>query len=449
MSSWSPTHWRSKPVVQQPAWPDEAAFERVLGELSARQPLVRIGEIQHLQDELADVYNGKAFVLQAGDCAETFTDFSFDIVRNKLKIILQMAVVLTYSGGVPIVKIGRIAGQFAKPRSEPVEKIGDLEIPSFRGHIVSGDDKTLEARTPDPTRLLRAYDQSAETIDILRGLTKGGFADLRQVHEWNAEFIASSPEGRRYEELAGEVDRSIAFMQSTGHDVDVDQFLHEVDLYTSHEALLLGYEEALTREYRGQYFATSAHTVWIGERTRQLDGAHIDYAKGLANPIGVKIGPSATVDDVTGLVKTLNPDHIPGRLMFVSRMGVNNVREKLPPLVEAVSKTDIPIIWLSDPMHGNTHFAEGGQKTREFEDIVNEIAGFFSVLDDQGVRPGGIHVELTGEDVTECTGGSDQLTEAQLHENYVTACDPRLNARQSLDLAFNVAELLKRESPSD
>ncbi len=444
MQSWNPTSWQTKPAAQQPAWPDQAALEEVLTEIGQRPPLARMGEILQLREELSQVAAGRAFILQAGDCAESFDDFSFDNVRNKLKIILQMAIILLYSGGMPVVRIGRIAGQFAKPRSAPTELVDGVELPSFRGHIVNDDHATEAARAPDPQRLLRAYDQSMETIDILRGLTKGGFADLRQVHRWNAEFVSSSPEGQRYEQLAAEIDRALDFMESCGIDLAHDQTLHEVSFFTSHEALLLGYEEALARPYNDQYVETSAHTVWIGERTRQLDGAHIEFVSGILNPIGVKIGPTATPEEVATLAKTLNPHQEPGKLMFIARMGTRKVREALPPLVEEIKASGIPVIWICDPMHGNTKFAEGDRKTRSFNDIFDEIDGFFSVLRAAGVHPGGVHLELTGDDVTECLGGSDQLREDQLHENYTTACDPRLNARQSLDLAFHIAELLRQ-----
>ena len=432
-------------MVQQPDWPDQAALDRAVKQLAGLPPLVFAGEARSLQADLAAVRNGEAFLLQAGDCAESFDDFSADGIRDKLKVILQMAVVLTYGTGVPTVKVGRIAGQFAKPRSAPTEMVGDLELPSFRGHIVSGHAPTAEARTPDPDRLVAAYHQAASTLNLLRAFTKGGFADLNKVHLWNQEFVTSSLEGMRYEAIASEIDRAMRFMRACGIDLEKEARLHQVDFYTSHEALLLGYEEALTRQdsLTGEWYDCSAHMPWIGDRTRQLDGAHVEFMAGVKNPLGLKLGPSATPEEAVALCAKLDPDRTPGRLCVISRMGATRVEEALPPLVKAVEAAGHPVVWVCDPMHGNTFTSETGRKTRHFDVVLDEIEGFFSVMRAAGVWPGGVHIELTGDDVTECLGGGDNLSEDQLDTRYETTCDPRLNARQSLDLAFRVAELLR------
>jgi 3-deoxy-7-phosphoheptulonate synthase len=443
--TWAPSSWRSKPASQQPDWPDEADFERVQKQLAAQPPLVFAGEARQLTQDLATVARGEAFLLQAGDCAESMDAFSAESVRDKLKVILQMAVVLTYSAGVPSVKVGRIAGQFAKPRSSPVEVVDGVELPAFRGNIVNDIRFTAEARRPDPERLVHAYHQSSATLNLLRSFTQGGFADMNHVHQWNNDFVASSAEGRRYEQLAGEIDRAIRFMAACGFDVDVAPNLHTVDFYVSHEALILGYEEALTRQdpLTGRWYDCSAHMLWIGERTRQLDGAHVEFFRGIANPIGCKVGPTMTPDEIRQLCEQLDPERSPGRLTLISRMGREQVREALPPLLEAVRDAGHPVVWACDPMHGNTFTSATGRKTRHFEHVVDEVAGFFEAHRSVGTRPGGLHVELTGEDVTECLGGSESLVDADLDSRYETMCDPRLNARQSLDLAFRVAELLR------
>jgi 3-deoxy-7-phosphoheptulonate synthase len=444
-ASWTPSTWRDRPAVQQPDWPDEAALDRAVKQLAGLPPLVFAGEARNLQADLAAVRNGDAFLLQAGDCAESFDDFSADGIRDKLKVILQMAVVLTYGTGVPTVKVGRIAGQFAKPRSAATEMVGDLELPSFRGHIVSDHAPTVEARTPDPERLVAAYHQAASTLNLLRAFTKGGFADLNKVHLWNQEFVTSSLEGQRYEAIASEIDRAMRFMKACGIDLEKEAHLHQVDFYTSHEALLLGYEEALTRQdsLTGDWYDCSAHLVWIGERTRQIDGAHVEFLAGVKNPLGLKLGPAATPEEAVALCAKLDPDRTPGRLCLISRMGASKVEEALPPLVKAVEGAGHPVVWVCDPMHGNTFSSENGRKTRRFDDVLDEIGGFFSVMRAAGVWPGGVHVELTGDDVTECLGGAENVSEDQLDTRYETTCDPRLNARQSLDLAFRVAELLR------
>ena len=442
---WSPDSWRDRPIKQQPAWPDLDDLDRALKQISAYPPLVFAGEARSLQSGLAKVAAGNAFLLQAGDCAESFEDFSADGIREKLRVILQMAIVLTYSMGVPVVKVGRIAGQFAKPRSSDFETIGDDEIPSFRGHIVNAEGPTAAARVPTPERLVQAYHQSASTLNLVRAFTKGGFAALDRVHAWNQEFVASSPAGQRYEQLASEIDRALRFMRATGMDTESNHTLREVDIYTSHEALLLSYEEALTRRdsTTGTWYDCSAHMLWIGERTRELDGAHLEFLRGVGNPIGCKVGPTMTGDELIQLCEIANPARIPGRLTLISRMGADRIEEGLRPLLRAVKDSGHPVVWACDPMHGNTYTSENGRKTRDFESIIAEIEGFVRAHRAEGTWPGGIHVELTGEDVTECIGGADQLIDADLASRYETVCDPRLNGRQSLELAFRTAELIR------
>jgi 3-deoxy-7-phosphoheptulonate synthase len=443
--AWSPASWQERTAGQQPTWPDAGALERSLKQISSMPPLVFAGEARSLQAELGRVASGNAFLLQAGDCAESFDDFSADTIREKLRVILQMAIILTYSVGVPIVKVGRIAGQFAKPRSSDFERVGDIDLPSFRGHIVNDPTASEAARIPNPERLVQAYHQSASTLNLLRAFTKGGFADLSRVHAWTQEFVASSPEGQRYEQLAGEIDRALGFMRACGIEVESNANLSEVDVYTSHEALILGYEEALTRQdsLTGAWFDCSAHMLWIGERTRELDGAHIEFLRGVGNPLGCKIGPTTTAEYLLELCERLNPNRIPGRLTLISRMGADKVEDHLRPLLRAVTDADHPVVWACDPMHGNTFTASTGRKTRHFDDIVREIGGFVRAHRAEGTWPGGIHVELTGENVTECLGGGDAVSDTDLDDRYETVCDPRLNARQSVDLAFRVAELLR------
>ena len=444
-ATWSPQLWRELPAAQQPSWPDEDHLERVLKELAGLPPLVFAGEARRLVGALGQVAEGNAFLLQAGDCAESFTEFSADAIRDKLKVILQMAVVLTYGAGVPVVKVGRIAGQFAKPRTSATEQVGDVELPAFRGHMVNDDAPDASARQADPRRLLAAYHQSASTLNLLRAFTKGGFADLSEVHSWNQQFLASSEEGRRYEQIAAEIDRALRFMAACGIDLAAEVSLHQVDFYTSHDALILGYEEALTRcdSLTGDWYDCSAHMLWAGERTRQLDGAHVAFLSGIHNPLGCKISASTTASDVLGLCERLNPVRTPGRLTLISRMGAERVTEALPPLLDAVRDAGHPVVWACDPMHGNTFLSKDGRKTRKFDDILAELKGFFAAHRAVGTWPGGVHLELTGDDVTECLGGFDEILEGQLHERYTTACDPRLNARQAIDLAFRVAELLR------
>ena len=431
--------------MQQPVWPDEQALKRVHTTLSGLPPLVFAGEARRLTEALGQAAQGRAFVLQAGDCAESFSEFSADAIRDKLKVILQMAVVLTYGAGVPVVKLGRIAGQFAKPRSSPTEQVGDQVIDSFRGHMVNDDLPEAAARVPDPSRLITAYQQSVSTLNLLRAFTKGGFADLSQIHAWNQEFVASSAEGRRFEDIAEGIDSALRFMAACGIDLTGEDTLHEVDFWTSHEALILDYEEALTRRdsLTGEWYDCSAHMLWVGERTRQLDGAHCEFLSGIQNPVGSKVGTSATADDVIGLCERLNPGRVPGRLTLITRFGVDAIDDHLPPLLAAVEAEGHPVVWECDPMHGNTFTAEGGQKTRRFDDIIGELQSFFRIHREAGTWPGGVHVELTGDDVTECLGGFEDIVEGQLGLRYTTTCDPRLNGRQSLDLAFRIAELLR------
>ena len=444
--TWNPGSWRSLSVKQQPNWPDLPDLERVEKELSTLPPLVFAGEARQLREQLSEVALGKAFLLQAGDCAESFDGFNADAIRDKLRVILQMAVVLTYSAGVPTVKVGRIAGQFAKPRSKPTETVDGTELPSFLGHMVNDLPFSPGDRSPDPDRLLRAYHQSASTLNLLRAFTKGGFADLHRVQAWNQEFVAESPAGLRYEALGAEIDRAIRFMEAAGISSSHPE-IHETDFYTSHEALILQYEEALTRKdsLTGEWYDCSAHMVWIGERTRQLDEAHVEFFRGIKNPIGCKIGPTATPEDVVGLCAALDPDKEPGRLTLISRMGAANVATTLPPLLEAVRDAGHTVVWACDPMHGNTFTAETGYKTRHLDDVMAEVTGFFAAHKAAGTWPGGIHVELTGDDVTECMGGGQEVRDVDLATKYETMCDPRLNASQGLDLAFRVSELLRAE----
>ena len=440
---WKPDTWKSFEASQQPIWPDNNSFQKVLDELSALPPLVFAGEARNLTEQLAAVSQGKAFLLQAGDCAESF-DTSADSIRDRLRVILQMAVILTYYTGVPVVKVGRIAGQFAKPRSSDTETVDGLELPSFRGHMVNDINFNEDSRAANPKRLLTAYNRAAATLNLLRAFTKGGFAALSRVHQWNREFVAASPAGQRYEILADEIDRAVSFMQACGIDGDKLSELSEVDFHTSHEALILGYEEALTRQdsLTGEWYDCSAHMLWIGERTRELDGAHVEFLRGVNNPIGCKLGPDADAKDVLTLCETLNPEKIPGRLTLISRMGSETVSEKLPLILETVQEAGHPVVWVCDPMHGNTFSTENGHKTRHFDDILKEITAFFEAHNKVGTYPGGVHLELTGDDVTECLGGGAQLDADDLSKRYETMCDPRLNGSQSIDIAFRIAELL-------
>ena len=442
---WTPSSWQSSVAAQQPKWPDQNELEHSLKQIASYPPLVFAGEARSLLAALGQVASGNAFLLQAGDCAESFEEFTAVNIREKLRVILQMALVLTYSTGVPVVKVGRIAGQFAKPRSSDTETIGGVELPSFRGHMVNDPAPHDESRVPNPQRLVQAYHQSASTLNLLRAFTKGGFADLNRVHAWNQEFVTTSAEGLRYEQVAGEVERALAFMRACGVDTEIHSALHQVDFYTSHEALLLGYEEALTRQdsLTGNWYDCSAHMLWIGDRTRQLDGAHVEFLRGVGNPIGCKIGPNTTTDFVLSLCETLNPARVPGRLTLISRMGADKVEQGLRPLIRAVRDAGHPVVWACDPMHANTFTASNGRKTRHFDDIIREITSFVLAHRAEKTGPGGIHIEWTGDNVTECLGGAESVSQEDLDTRYETVCDPRLNARQSLDLAFRVAELVR------
>jgi 3-deoxy-7-phosphoheptulonate synthase len=440
-----PPDWRTLPVAQRPEWPDEAAVDAVAGELAGLPPLVVRAEVDRLRERLASVARGEAFLLQGGDCAETFASSGADQIRDKLKTLLQMAIVLTYGASVPVVKVGRIGGQYAKPRSSPVETIDGVTLPSYRGDAVNDLARTLEARTPDPQRMVRAYHAAAATLNLLRAFATGGDAGLRAVHDWNKDFVRRSPAGRRYESIATDIDRALAFMAACGLDLDRLQEARGVELFASHEALLLEYEDALTRAAAdGRRYDLSAHLVWIGERTRALDGAHVAFAARVANPVGLKLGPSCTPEDAAALVETLDPARDPGRVTVITRMGADRVHDALPPIVEKVVATGASVVWSCDPMHGNTIESAGGLKTRHFDDVMAEVTGFFEVHAALGTHPGGLHIELTGEDVTECLGGGEAIGEADLAGRYETACDPRLNTSQALELAFLVAEMLQQ-----
>jgi 3-deoxy-7-phosphoheptulonate synthase len=433
-------YWRELPIKQQPQWPDLAAVAAASAEIAALPPLVFAGEVDILRERLARAARGEAFLLQGGDCAETFAGATAEQIRNRVKTILQMAVVLTYGASMPIVKMGRMAGQFAKPRSTDTETRGDVTLPAYRGDIVNGYDFTAESRAADPRRLVQGYHTAVATLNLIRAFTQGGFADLRQVHSWNKGF-AANPANHRYEKLASEIDKAIRFMEAAGADFDE---LKRVEFYTSHEGLLMDYERPMTRidSRNGTPVNTSAHFLWVGERTRDLDGAHVDYFSRVRNPIGVKLGPTTSPDDMRRLIDKLDPDREPGRLTFITRMGATKVRDALPPLLEAIRDHEATPLWVSDPMHGNGLTTATGYKTRRFDDVVDEVKGFFESHRAAGTHPGGIHIELTGDDVTECLGGSEHIDEATLATKYESLCDPRLNHMQSLELAFLVAEEL-------
>ncbi len=447
---WAPQSWRGKEARQLPAYPDAGELARAEEMLANYPPLVFAGEARRLKEHLGRVAEGKAFLLQGGDCAESFAEFHANNIRDTFRVLLQMAVVLTFGAACPVVKLGRMAGQFAKPRSAPTEIQGDIELPSYRGDIVNGIEFDAAARAPDPERLLRAYNQSAATLNLLRAFAQGGFADLHKVHQWNQQFLAGSPQGQRYEALAGRIDEALAFMEACGVTPEKVPQLRETDFYTSHEALLLNYEQALTRvdSLTGQWYDCSAHLLWIGDRTRQLDGAHVEFLRGVGNPLGMKCGPSLEPDDLLRLIEALNPDNVPGRITLIARMGADNVEAKLPPLVRAVERAGHKVVWSCDPMHGNTIKASTGYKTRAFDRILAEVKGFFAVHRAEGSYAGGLHFEMTGKDVTECIGGAQAISEASLGDRYHTHCDPRLNASQALELAFLIAEQLKEERDS-
>ena len=444
---WTPGAWRSKPIRQVPEYQDQAALAEAEKRLRGYPPLVFAGEARRLQTQLAQVAEGRAFLLQGGDCAESFAEFHPDNIRDTFRVILQMAVVLIFGAGCPVVKVGRLAGQFAKPRSADFETVDGVELPSYRGDMINDMPFDAAARVPDPGRMVRAYNQSAATLNLLRAFAQGGYADLHQVHRWNLDFVSAGPEAARYADLADRIDETLRFMEACGLTSETVPQIRETDLYTSHEALLLGYEEAMTRidSTTGGWYDTSAHLLWIGDRTRQLDGAHVEFLRGVANPVGLKVGPSSEPDDLLRLIDRLNPDDAPGRLTLYSRMGEGKVAELLPGLVRAVKDEGRSVVWACDPMHGNTIKAQNGYKTRRFEAVLSEVRDFFAILRAEGAHPGGIHVELTGQNVTECVGGAQAVTEADLADRYHTHCDPRLNASQSLELAFQVAEALKAE----
>jgi 3-deoxy-7-phosphoheptulonate synthase len=433
-------NYRNLVAAQQPTWPDQKKLEEVKAILATYPPLVFAGEVDILKSRLAQAASGKAFLLQGGDCAETFADATADRIRNRVKTMLQMAVVLTYGASMPVVKMGRMAGQFAKPRTSDTETREGVELPAYRGDAVNGYDFTLESRTADPTRLLQAYNTSASTLNLIRAFTMGGFADLRSVHEWNKGFT-DNPANSRYESMAREIDKAIKFMAACGANFNE---LRTTEFYTSHEGLLFDYERPMTRidSRTGTPYDTSAHFIWIGERTRKLDGAHMDFLSRVRNPLGVKLGPNTSVDDVLALIEKLDPQREPGRLTLISRMGAGKIREALPKLVKAVKDAGAQPLWVSDPMHGNGITTANGYKSRRFDDVMDEVRGFFEVHRDLGTFPGGVHIELTGDDVAECLGGSEHIDEATLESRYESLCDPRLNHSQSLELAFLVAEEL-------
>ncbi len=435
------TTWPDLPAAHQPVWPDPVALAAAVAELRALPPLVFAAECDTLTERLAAASRGQTFVLMGGDCAETFDSATAEAIRAKLKTVLQMAIVLTYGASLPVVKIGRMAGQYFKPRSNPVESREGTVMTSYYGDGVNALPFLAPGRVPDPRRLLHSYHTASSTLNLVRAFTQGGYADLRQVHAWNQDFVAETPAGNRYEQVAGEIDRALAFMAACG--ADPEEF-RRVEFYAGHEALVLDYEKALTRvdSRTGNLYDLSGHFVWVGERTRQLDGAHIDFASRIANPVGVKLGPTTTPEQAVEIAARLNPEQVPGRLTFITRMGAGTVREALPPIVEKVTASGHPVVWVCDPMHGNTREAASGHKTRSYSDVADEVLGFFQVHKRLGTVPGGIHIELTGDDVTECVGGTEGVTEDQIGDRYETACDPRLNRVQSLELAFDVADWL-------
>ncbi len=444
---WTPSSWRTKPIQQVPVYPDAAALAAVEEQLAGFPPLVFAGEARKLKRALAKVAAGEAFLIQGGDCAESFAEHSADNIRDFFRLFLQMAVVLTFAGSSPVVKVGRVAGQFAKPRSAPTETIDGVELPSYRGDIINGIDFTEASRTPDPIRQLDAYRQSAATLNLLRAFATGGYANLENAHRWMLGFVKDSPQSSRYEELAGRITETLDFMRAIGLDPEAHPELRATDFYTSHEALLLGYEQALTRvdSTTGDWYATSGHMIWIGDRTRQPDHAHVEYCRGIRNPVGLKCGPSTTPEGLIRLIDLLNPENEAGRLTLIARFGAEKAAEHLPALVRAVEREGRSVVWSCDPMHGNTVKAGSGYKTRPFDLILSEVRTFFDVHRAEGTHAGGLHLEMTGKNVTECTGGARAISDAQLSDRYHTHCDPRLNAEQALEAAFLVAELLKKE----
>ncbi len=445
MSIWTPSSWREKPITQQPSYPDMEALQSVEKKLSSYPPLVFAGEARNLKKQLGDVANGKAFLLQGGDCAESFLEFQANNIRDTFKVMMQMAVVMTFAGGLPVVKVGRMGGQFAKPRSSDTETIGGVTLPSYRGDIINSVEFTAEARVPDPQRMIEAYNQSTATLNLLRAFATGGLADLHQVHKWNLDFTHQSEISSKYEDLAEQISQSLEFMEACGITSSTYRTLRETDFFTSHEALLLPYEQAFTRQdsLTGDWYDVSAHMLWIGDRTRQLDGAHIEFMRGIKNPIGFKAGPSMDPDELVRLIDTLNPDNEAGRLNVIVRMGADKVGDHLPALIRAVEKEGQKVLWSCDPMHGNTIKSSTNFKTRPVNDVLSEMKQFFQVHKAEGTHAGGVHLEMTGKNVTECTGGAFEVTDEDLSSRYHTHCDPRLNADQALELAFLIADTLK------
>ena len=447
MKNWKKNSWRKYPVKHIPEYPNKKDLDKVLDKLGSFPPLVFAGETRHLKSQLADVVDGKAFLLQGGDCAESFAEFNPDNIRDTFKLMLQMSLVLTYSASLPVVKVGRIAGQFSKPRSSPVEKKGDKELPSYLGDNINGTEFSESARIPDPKRLFRAYSQSASTLNLIRAFSQGGFADLRQVHLWNLGFINQKTKGK-YKEIEEKISDALSFMEACGINPDTNRRLRTVNFYTSHEALLLPFEEAMTRvdSITGEYHDTSAHFVWIGDRTRQPNGAHVEFCRGIKNPIGIKCGPSLKPDELIELCKILNPDNEPGRITLISRFGANKAEEFLPKLIRSIKKEGLKVIWSCDPMHGNTIKASSGFKTRPFDNVIQEVKNVFAIHQAEGSYAGGLHIEMTGQDVTECTGGAQKISDDDLSNRYRTHCDPRLNASQALELAFLISDEIKKNS---
>ncbi|MBU0967993.1 MAG: 3-deoxy-7-phosphoheptulonate synthase class II [Proteobacteria bacterium] len=444
MSEWTKSSWQKFTALQQPKWPDQKAYQEAVDTIAKLPPLVFAGEIRDLKKQLAAAVEGKAFLLQGGDCAEDFTHCTAPGIRDSLKVILQMAVILSYAGGKPVIKVGRMAGQYAKPRSADTEMVNGKEISSYRGDMVNSFEPNEEARRPDPQRMLKGYYLAAATMNITRAFTKGGYAALHRVHAWNNEFVKSSPMGRSYERLARNIDQALHFMEVIGINTDVPQ-LNQAMFYVSHEALLLGYEEALTRQdsITGGWYDCSAHMVWIGDRTRQLEGAHVEFLRGVLNPIGMKVGPKHDINVIKKLIERLNPENEPGRMTLITRFGAKDVDKYLPSLIREIKKEGYKVVWSCDPMHGNTYTAETGHKTRNFDEILHELQCFFEIHWAEGSIPGGVHFELTGDNVTECTGGGRNILDQHLQQNYLTNCDPRLNAEQSLELAFQLAEMIR------
>src|SRR5579883_2875082 len=444
---WSPDSWRAKPIVQVPDYPDAKLLAEVEAQLASFPPLVFAGEARNLKQALAQAAAGKAFLLQGGDCAESFAEHGANNIRDFFRLFLQMAVVLTDAAASPVVKVGRIAGQFAKPRTSPTEKRNGVELPAYRGDIVNGIEFTAAARTPDPRRQFEAYRQSAATLNLLRAFASGGYANLSNAHQWMLSFVKDSPQSKRYQELAHHLTEALDFMRACGIDPELHPEMRTTDFFTSHEALLLGYEQAFTRvdSTTGDWYATSGHMIWIGDRTRQLDHGHVEYFRGIKNPIGLKCGPTLKADELLKLIDVLNPDNEPGRLTLINRFGADKVAEHLPGLIRAVKREGRAVVWSCDPMHGNTITSTSGYKTRPFDRILAEVKSFFSIHAAEGTHAGGVHLEMTGQDVTECIGGARAITDEDLNDRYHTVCDPRLNAEQSIDMAFLVAELLKQE----